>query len=116
MRLFYEPQITEQPFRAHGFRFRRNQETLVLGGLAFGALVLRNGSSNNRGNQEWPIHRDGRSGIDRRGWKQIPCRKTNGTLSLRRFHRETVLRRHALEDRISSRSESCAAIKGMTDV
>ena len=75
------------------------------------ALLSNHG--NNRNNQERPLHRDGRSGIDRRGWKQIPCRKANGTLPLRRFHRETVLRRHALEDRISSRSESCAGIKGI---
>ena len=55
----------------------------------------------NRNNQERPLHRDGRSGIDRRGWQQVPSRKTNGALSLRRFHRETILRRHTLEDRLS---------------
>src|SRR5512133_3625081 len=63
---------------------------------------VRHGSRKNRNNQAWSLHRFGRSGIDRRRWKQIPCRKTNGTLPLRRFHREAVLRRHALEDRLQS--------------
>src|SRR5438874_10828999 len=41
------------------------------------ALLSNHG--NNRKNQERPLHRDGRSGIDRRGWKQFTCRYTSGT-------------------------------------
>src|SRR5882724_2730422 len=78
------------------------------------ALLSNHGK--NRNNQERSLHRDGRSGIDRRGWKQIPCRKTNGTLSLRCVDRETVLRRHALQNRLQSRRESCAGIERITFV
>src|SRR5262249_62012872 len=49
-------------------------------------LALHHGSSNNRNNQERPLHCDGRSGIDRRAWKQVPGRKTDGSLSLRRIY------------------------------
>ena len=74
---------------------------------------VRHGSRKNRNNQERSLHCDGRSGIDRRGWKQIRCRKTNGTLSLRRIDRETVLRWHTLENRFQSGGESGAGIKGI---
>src|SRR5213080_3410592 len=71
-------------------------------------LNCRHGSSNNRDNQERSLHRDRRSGVDRRTRKQISSRKADGPLSLWRIDRKTVLRRHTFQDRLSSCRESGA--------
>src|SRR5437762_7778659 len=68
---------------------------------------------NHRDNQERSLHCDGRSGIDRRTWKQVSGRKAHGALSLRRVNRKAVLRRHALQNRFQSRRESCSGIERM---
>src|SRR6266550_5363727 len=77
-------------------------------------LECRHGSSNNRNNQERPLHRDRRSRVDRRRWKQVSSRETHGPLSLRRIDRKTVLRRHTFQSRFSSGRESRAGIEGIT--
>ena len=77
-------------------------------------LECRHGSSNNRNNQERTLYRDRRSRVDRCGWEQIPSRKTDGALPVRRIDRETVLRRHTFQNRFSSRRASRAGIEGIT--
>src|SRR5437762_7325519 len=71
------------------------------------------GHGNNRDNQERSLHREGRSGIDRRRRKQVSRGKTNGALPLRCLDGKTVLRRHPFQNRLSSRRESRSGIKRM---
>src|SRR5438093_3522911 len=82
--------------------------------LGFGTLVFRHGSRKNRNNQERPLHRYWRSGIDRRRRQQVSGGKTDGALPLRRVHRETVLRRHPFQNRFPSCGESRAGIERIT--
>src|SRR5437762_4870861 len=74
---------------------------------------LECGHGNNRDNQERSLHREGRSGIDRRRRKQVSRGKTNGALPLRCLDGKTVLRRHPFQNRFPSGRESRARIQRM---